>query len=119
MNAQTDSIQLNDGRILGYKEYGSTDGLPILYFHGFPSSRLEPLSFGDMQSLHAYRLIAIDRPGMGLSTLHPTRTFASWASDIDELTEHLSLKKFSILAYSGGAPFALACAAVMKDKINN
>ena len=118
MNAQTNTLQLSDSRVLSYTEYGSADGSPILYFHGFPSSRLEALSFRHLQSL-PYRLIAIDRPGMGLSTINPTATLSSWANDIAEFTEKLSLNKFSILAYSGGAPFALACAALMKDKINN
>ena len=38
-------ILLPDGRLLGYAEFGKPDGHPVLYFHGAPSSRLEPMSF--------------------------------------------------------------------------
>lgn len=34
-------IKLQDGRVLGYAEYGSPEGLPVFYFHGFPGSRLD------------------------------------------------------------------------------
>ena len=34
-------IKLKDGRSLGYAEYGSPDGKPIFYFHGFPGSRID------------------------------------------------------------------------------
>lgn len=41
-NAQ-DQLTLSppDGLVLGYAEYGSPNGFPILFFHGYPSSRLE------------------------------------------------------------------------------
>lgn len=42
MNTQGDII-LPDARRLAYAEFGKPSGYPILYFHGAPSSRLEPL----------------------------------------------------------------------------
>jgi hypothetical protein len=39
-------IKLHDGRMLGYAEYGSSEGTPVFYFHGFPSSRLDWGLFG-------------------------------------------------------------------------
>jgi len=29
-------IKLEDGRMLGYAEYGAPEGKPVFYFHGFP-----------------------------------------------------------------------------------
>ena len=39
---ESTTIQLRDKRKLGYAEYGKLDGVPVLYFHGTPGSRLLP-----------------------------------------------------------------------------
>jgi pimeloyl-ACP methyl ester carboxylesterase len=60
---------LPDGRRLGYDERGPSDGKPLFYFHGSPSSRLESLLYlsDDLLNLLNVRLISADRPGIGLS----------------------------------------------------
>ena len=62
-------ITLADGRMLGYDEYGIPDGTPVFVFHGFPGSRLDWKIFdrNDSAAETNARLIAVDRPGMGLS----------------------------------------------------
>jgi len=35
------TVVLQDGRSLGFAEYGDPDGKPVFYFHGHPSSRLD------------------------------------------------------------------------------
>jgi hypothetical protein len=35
------TIQLNDGRILGYTDFGNPESTPIFHFHAWPGSRLE------------------------------------------------------------------------------
>ena len=62
-------IRLQDGRGLGYAEYGAPEGLPLFYFHGFPGSRLDYLFFdaGKAAMEAKARVIAADRPGYGLS----------------------------------------------------
>jgi pimeloyl-ACP methyl ester carboxylesterase len=61
-------ITLPDGRKLGYNEYGQPDGLPVFYFHGTPSACVEWELFGneELTGRLNMRLIAVDRPGMGL-----------------------------------------------------
>lgn len=118
------TLTLYDGRQLGYALYGPADGTPVLYFHGTPSSRLEVLMTTlcgvDLYQLlhqHQLRLIAIDRPGMGLSTLHPGRTVLSFAYDVQELMEQLRIEEAKVMAWSGGGPYALALCSVMPEKI--
>ena len=41
MTALNNQITLTDGRALGFAEYGDPKGWPVMYFHGWPSSRLE------------------------------------------------------------------------------
>ncbi len=93
-------FQLPDGRKLGYNEHGSPDGKPLFYFHGSPSSRLEAnlyVSEDLLQSL-GVRLIAVDRPGMGLSDFQPNRRLLDLPKDLLALADHLNLGRFSILA---------------------
>ena len=110
-------ITLKDGRKLGFALYGPATGQPVLYFHGTPSSRLEPLLLNaydinlvTLLESAAIRLIAVDRPGMGLSSLHTGSDFLSFADDVKQLADHLSISSCPVLCWSGGGPFALAMA---------
>lgn len=112
-----DAIQLPDGRILTYNLFGPAEGRPVLYFHGSPSSRLEPLLpsiYGiDIMSLlrkHQLQLIAIDRPGIGFSTFHPGATFLSFADDAAAVLRYKDISQCPVLCWSGGGPYALAMA---------
>lgn len=111
-------IQLVDGRKLGYAEYGITSGKPVLFFHGTPgSSRLHP-DLAKIAAQNDVRLIAVDRPGYGLSDSQAKRTFLSFADDINALTHFLGVKKFSIIGFSGGSPYPLACAYKLPARVN-
>ena len=57
---------LPDGRLLGFSIVG--EGMPVLYFHGTASSRLETLLLKDFVSVYGFQVIGVDRPGYGLST---------------------------------------------------
>ncbi|KAG5647177.1 hypothetical protein DXG03_001136 [Asterophora parasitica] len=104
------SLTLPDGRLLGYAEYGANSGFPLVYFHGFPSSRLEGSLFDALGKRRNIRVIAPDRPGFGISSPQPGRTIRDWPGDVAALVSHLGLERFSILGVSGGGPYALACA---------
>jgi pimeloyl-ACP methyl ester carboxylesterase len=91
---------------------GPRDGTPIIFFHGFQGSRLESFpGLRDVLTKLKIRLISPDRPGIGLSTPARDRTVISWASDIRQLTERLlgAGTGFSIMGFSAGATYALAC----------
>lgn len=109
---------LPDGRTLAYREFGRRDGRPVLYFHGSPSSRLEPLLIGE-EALHrlGLRVIAPDRPGMGGSDFQPGRGFSAWPCDVVALADALSLGRFAVWGYSGGGPYAAACAAKIPERL--
>ncbi|KAH8821975.1 alpha/beta hydrolase fold family protein [Xylogone sp. PMI_703] len=104
------TLALRDGRLLGFAEYGSPTAFPVLYFHGFPSSRLEGCGFGNIPQKHGIRLIVPDRPGFGLSSFQPHRRITDWPADVKALASHLGLSRFAILGCSGGGPYAVACA---------
>ena len=105
------TIELTDGRRLGYAEYGDSSGKPIFSFHGNLGSRLEA-AFGkeDSTSDKGVWFICPDRPGMGLSDYQKNRTILDWPNDVLELATHLGIDKFAVIGGSGGGPYALACA---------
>ena len=105
-------ITLPDGRRLAYAEFGTPDGRPVLYFHGAPSSRLEPLLVGDdAWRANGLRVIAPDRPGVGLSDFLPKRGFSQWPNDVVALADALGLERFGVIGMSGGGGYVAACAA--------
>ena len=100
--------KLQDGRLLGYEECGASDGRATLfYFHGTPGARLEWRLFGGEKAARrlGVRVIATDRPGMGLSTFQLGRRLRDWPLDVLSLADHLRLEKFAVLGCSGGGPW--------------
>ena len=112
-------IQLKDGRTLGYAEFGALEGRPIFYFHGFPGSRLDwPFSdANDSATQLNARIIAVDRPGMGLSDLKRGREILDWPDDVVELADKLQLDHFAVLGISGGGPYAASCAYKIPERL--
>ena len=111
-------IRLRDGRRLGLAEFGERQGQSVFYFHGFPGSRLEAKLADRISRESKVRFIGIDRPGYGLSSFQPGRTFLDWADDVAELAGALRIDRFSILGVSGGGPYAAACACKMPDRLD-
>lgn len=117
MNSTQQQITLSDNRSMGFAEYGSKAGYPIIYCHGSQSSRLEmhyDLRFAEVRQI---RIIAIDRPGNGLSDFNPEGTILSFANDVRELADHLGIEHFSVAGMSAGAPFALAIAHALPERV--
>ena len=111
-------IQLRDGRWLGYTESGAPAGLPVLFFHGFGTTRVICPPDAAARQL-GIRLIAVDRPGLGLSTPLPGRRLLDWPPDVTQFADALELDRFSIVGWSGGGPYALACARALGDRISS
>ncbi|MCP4936236.1 MAG: alpha/beta hydrolase, partial [bacterium] len=112
-------IKLRNGRKLGYAEYGSPEGTAVIYFHGFPSSRLDWQLFNDndmLVELNA-RIIAPDRPGYGLSDFTRHRKIADWSEDVVALADALKIERFAVLGISGGGPYAAACAFGIRERL--
>ena len=105
-NRTQQTFQLPDGRILGYAEYGAPQGKPLFYFHGWPSSRIEfaGLNGGAIASELNVRVIAMDRPGFGLSGYQPHHRFTDWPQDVSRLADHLGLDRFALMGYSASGP---------------
>jgi pimeloyl-ACP methyl ester carboxylesterase len=113
------TLKLPDSRLLGYAQYGDSNGNPLFFFHGLPSSRLECAELDPIAKKHNIHLIGIDRPGMGLSTFQPNRKILDWPDDVTRLADHLELNSFRVVGSSGGGPYALACAYTLpQDRLH-
>lgn len=111
-----DTFKLNSGLALGFAEYGSPSGIPVIAFHGMPGSRLMMRVGDQAASAAGARIIAPERPGYGLS--EPAKTgLVEHASDAVTLADSLGVKKFAVMGVSGGGPFALACAYRFPERV--
>ena len=113
----THVICLPDGRRLAYTEFGNKNGPVIFHFHGLPGSRLEARLLADGINQVGIRLIAVDRPGTGMSDFLPNRRISQWPADIVALADSLGLDKFAVEGFSGGGPYALACVLFIPERI--
>ncbi len=107
------TVRLRDGRVIAVEEYGDPAGPVVLYFHGWPASRLEAGLISDLP----VRLLALDRPGYGRSSPQPGRTLLDWPRDVSDVADRLGLERFHIVGLSGGAPYAVACAYALPHRV--
>jgi pimeloyl-ACP methyl ester carboxylesterase len=110
-------VRLSDGRLLGVERLGRPGGTPVLAFHGLPGSRLDFLTESRACAQAGVELIALDRPGFGLSSPQAGRVPLDWAHDVAALADALELERFSVLGYSAGGKYALACAFALPERI--
>ncbi len=110
------AIELDEGRTVGFATFGSRDGTPVLWCHGGPGSRLDPVH-RDVEAANAgLLLVGIDRPGYGISTPQPGRTIADWIPDAMAVADELGVDKFVAVGESTGGAYALALAALVPDR---
>ena len=110
-------LKTPDGRQLATKSYGDPDGKPVFLLHGTPGSRLGPRPRGAVLHRLGIQLITFDRPGYGKSDRHNGRRVADAAADVLTIADAFGLDKFAVVGRSGGGPHALACAALMPDRL--
>jgi pimeloyl-ACP methyl ester carboxylesterase len=111
-------VRLRDGRLVAYAEFGDPDGLPVVNCHGAPSSRLERYSGGgEVYARAGVRLIGIDRPGFGGSDPLPGRRVVDWPVDAEAVLDAVGVPEASVLSLSAGAPYALALARALPDRV--
>ena len=130
---ETQSFLLPSGRQIGYAEYGrypNRAGLnpdsnygpvcKVLYCHGHPGCRTDARAADRSALENNMHVLAIDRPGFGISQYHKGRTISCWPmTDVLPVVEAIGWKseKFVVVGVSGGAAYALACAAKIPDKV--
>lgn len=105
------------GHTVGGVECGDGAGSPVLYCHGVPGSHVEAMAFDDVAGDVGVHVIAVDRPGIGLSSLAPRRQILEWADTAAAVADRFGLDRFAVLGVSGGGPHALACAYRLAERV--
>jgi pimeloyl-ACP methyl ester carboxylesterase len=111
-------VALPDGRQLAYLEGGDPAGYPVVGLHGTPGCRLNRLPDDSVYARAGARYITTDRAGFGQSSRHHGRSVADEAADVRAVADALGLDRFSVVGGSGGGPHALACAALLADRVD-
>ena len=112
------TIQLRDGRTLGYREYGDPGGSSVLNCHGGLLCGLDVAPFDDPARELGLRIISPDRPGLLRSSSAPGRATGDWPDDVRQLLAALDVERCGVLGWSMGGQYALACAAGLPDLVS-
>ncbi len=110
-------IELEDGAVVAFEEYGDTNGMPVMFCHGWPSSRTMAQLTDEPARDLGIRIISADRPGISGSSLQPDRKLTDWPHLVERIADYLGIHDFRMLAISGGAPYAYATAATMPERV--
>jgi pimeloyl-ACP methyl ester carboxylesterase len=110
-------VQLRDGRTLAYAEFGRPVGIPVFHFHGGGTTRLEAALLAEAAAKLGVRLIGLDLPGIGRSQVRQGYRLLDWPDDVVQVAEALGIERFAVEGVSAGAPFALACAYKIPNRL--
>ena len=119
MVAETD-LELGDGRTLHIYDTcadGAEGRLAVFWHHGTPNIGAPPAPPLPAAAQRGIRWVSYDRPGYGGSTPHPGRDVASAAADIASIAGALGIGQFAVMGHSGGGTHALACAALLPERV--
>jgi pimeloyl-ACP methyl ester carboxylesterase len=105
------------GRVLKVFEAGDPAGAAIVYHHGTPAVGDLFAPWAEDAAARGARLIAYDRPGYGGSAPHPDRRVADAAADVAAILDALGIERCATWGVSGGGPHALACGALLGDRV--
>lgn len=116
--AQRD-LELADGRTLHVYDTdpGDRERSVVVWHHGTPNLGPPPTPLASVAEQLGLRFLGFDRPGYGGSTAHPDRTVAGVAGDVAQVLDRLDIGAVSVMSHSGGGPYALACAALLPDRV--
>lgn len=117
MNSENREMLLRDGRHLSFAAYGDEQGFPVIFCHGWPSSRCQAAYLDGQAKALGLRVISPDRPGVGNSSRCPRSGFAEWTRDLTELVDDLGISRFAVFGVSGGGPYALATSLELADRV--
>jgi pimeloyl-ACP methyl ester carboxylesterase len=113
------TVALQDGRELRANDAGAgqNDTLTLVLHHGSPQTGIILPPFAEAASRRSIRLVSYARPSYGGSSPNPGRDVASAADDVAQLADSLGIERFAVLGASGGGPHALACAALLPERV--
>ena len=107
------------GRTIAFSETGDPNGFAVICCVGMGLTRYVTSFYDDLARTLRLRLITPDRPGCGESDAISERLNnpLTWVDDIAVICQNLEISRFSLLAHSAGAIYALATALKMPQYV--
>ena len=96
---------------------GAADELCVVWHHGTPNIGAPPAPLLALAGELGVRFVGFDRPGYGGSSAVPDRPVAVAAACAAAVADALGVERFAVMSHSGGGPHALACAALLGDRV--
>jgi len=110
-------VQLHDGAVVAFQEYGDATGTPVIFCHGWPSSRTMAQLTDEPARALGIRIVSPDRPGISGSSIQLDRKLSDWPRVVEQFVDGLGIGEFRLLAISGGAPYAYATAVAIPERV--
>jgi pimeloyl-ACP methyl ester carboxylesterase len=113
-------LELGDGRTLHVYDTGTDDAegrFTVFWHHGTPNIGAPPEPLFAVSARLGIRWVSYDRPGYGGSTPYRDRDVASAAADVSSVADALDIDRFAVMGHSGGGPHALACGALLPERV--
>jgi len=111
------TITTPDGRDLEVVSAGPADGRCLVWHSGTPSSAGIFAPALAETAKRGLRFVTFSRPGYATSTARPGRSVGDVAADVTVILDALGFDSFFCAGQSGGGPHALACAALLPDRV--
>ena len=115
-----ETLRLADGRSLEFCRSGPSDASAWLIFHvGTPSAAALYPHVTSVAEARGIGTASYSRAGYGGSTRSEGRAVAQEAVNTEALADHLGASTFFVAGWSGGGPAALACAALLPERVRS
>ena len=110
-------VRVTGGRALAYTDIGEPGNATLFFFHGAPMSRLHLAYLENEFVAERIRVVSPDRPAYGGSSPQAGRSMADWPIDVAALADALHIDRFIVAGHSSGGPYAVACAALLPERV--
>jgi pimeloyl-ACP methyl ester carboxylesterase len=110
-------VEATDGRTLEVQIAGPEQGTVLLFHHGTPGAGVPSADMVAAVTERNLRYVSASRPGYAASTPRPGRSVADVADDAVAVLDHLGANRCYTMGWSGGGPHAMACAALLPDRV--
>ena len=111
------SIEGDGGRLIELAQTGPAGGPVVLFQHGTPGSLLQEGFFARAVHARGWRLVTFSRAGYGGSSRAPGRVVADVVADCRAVLDAVGAQTAMVAGASGGGPHALACAALLPERV--
>jgi len=114
----THDLAVGDGNVRWYDEGPADASITVMWHHGTPNIGEPPAPLLDASAQRGIRWLGFDRPGYGGSTAVDGRTVSDAAHLAARVADAAGVDTFVAMGHSGGGPHALACGALLRERVS-